>query len=515
MTLTKAQQREVYIAYKKYFRGSYALFRQAKPVEQRIIQTKTQPVVRDLLQKHGQDMIVQILRVLLSAKVFESEERANIYFSSVPPSPATTPEPNTAQIVTPKPTVVADRQKQTAVPVASETETKGVTFTNLDQLLGISSSTPELGKGETTRDSTISPPTFESSDAERDKKVCPSFTCSTDMFPVSVRKSPVSWAEFLTLYTRTDDRTPQAPPVLSATSSTISSNLSSDVLSHASPATSSTTSQSSDTPQSYEDTIVPQEIGPPHRTQILILSRMQRILEAACFEYAEDMMPSVLEEMGWTCPEAGELNIWACHLRKKTAILEHRAVAYSIKIDISTILNSCVNIRHSAVHRKELHAAQLVRLTEHAVALCTILGTPEHEYVHTLQRIRDAIKDQLSSLAMLKRQFATGLVLGRVTECRKELFAVEQEVLNWAAKRRAELDVMEQENIRSSRVDFDQQKAMSWGSVEALLSKNETPPPIETQVVETQAIDTSEADSHIHPEIPQDGKDHFEDIVAC
>ncbi|RBR18560.1 uncharacterized protein FIESC28_06015 [Fusarium coffeatum] len=493
ITLTKEQEREIYIAYKKILHGQDALLRREKPIEQRIIKTKDHSSVRDVLQKYDRYMLVQILRELLSAKVFESEERANIYFSSVPPTPPTA------------------AVKQTAAPVASEMETKGVAFTNLDQLLGISSSTPELGKDETMGDGTNSPPTSESSGAEEggDKKVCPSFTCSTNMFPVSIRKSPVSWAEFLTLYTRTNDRNPRTPPTSSYISSDISSDLSSDTFSSA-------TSQSSDTPQSYEYTIVPQEIDPPHRTQILILSRMQRILEAACFEYAEDMMPNVLKEMGWTCPEAGELNIWACHLRKRTAILEHRAAAYGIKIHISTILSSCVNIRHFAVHRKELHAAQLVQLTEHAVTLCTILGTPEHEYVYTLQRIRDAIKDQLSSLAMLKRQFATGLVLGRITECRKELLAMEQEVLNWAAKRRTELDVMEQESIRSSRVGFDQQKAMSWDSVEALLSKNETPLPVETQAIETQASGASDADSHIRPDILQGGRDElFEGTVSC
>lgn len=518
-TLTNEQEREIYIAYKKILHGQDALLRREKPIEQRIIKTKNQPSVQDVLQKYDRYMLVQILRELLSAKVFESEERANIYFS-VPPtppttvesSPATTPEHDTTQIVTPKPTVTVDKQKQIAAPMASDTE-KGVAFTNLDQLLGISS-----GKDETMEDGTISPPTSESSDAEGDKKVCPSFTCSTDMFPVSVRKSPVSWAEFLTLYTRTNDRTPRTPPTSSYISSGISSNLSSDVSSDTSSAISSTTSQSSDTPQSYEDTIVPQEIDPPHRTQILILSRMQRILEAACFEYAKDMMPSVLKEMGWTCPEAGELNIWACHLRKRTAILERRAVAYGIKIHISAILSSCVNIRHFAVHRKELHAAQLVQLTEHAVALCTILKTPEHAHVYTLQRIRDAIKDQLSSLATLKRQFATGLVFGRVTECRKELLAMEQEVLDWAAKRRAELDVMEQENIRSSRIDFDKQKTVSWENVEALLSKKETAPPMETQAAKTEATDgQSNADLEcIRLEIPQGGqKDRFEGILSC
>ncbi|KAI1056421.1 hypothetical protein LB507_001653 [Fusarium sp. FIESC RH6] len=522
MALTNEQEREIYIAYKKILHGQDALLRREKPIEQRIIKTKHQPSVQDVLQKYDRYMLVQILRELLSAKVFESEERANIYFASAPPAPpttvepslATTPEPNTThtQIVTLKPIVTIDKQKQTAAPVASDME-KGVAFTNLDQLLGISS-----GKDETIRDGTISTPTSESSgtESEGDKKACPSFTCSTDMFPVSVRKSPVSWAEFLTLYTRTNDRTPRTPPTSPYVSSGISSNLSSDVSSDTSSAISSTTSQSSDTPQSYEDTIVPQEIDPPHRTQILILSRMQRILEAACFEYAKDMMPSVLKEMGWTCPEAGELNIWACHLRKRTAILERRAVAYGIKIHISAILSSCVNIRHFAVHRKELHAAQLVQLTEHAVALCTILKTPEHAHVYTLQRIRDAIKDQLSSLATLKRQFATGLVFGRVTECRKELLAMEQEVLNWVAKRRTELDVMEQESIRSSRIDFDKQKTVSWENVEALLCK-ETPTLIETQAAETQATDVNEADlHHIHSDTLQGGQDdRFEGIVSC
>jgi len=500
MSLTKEQQREIYIAYKKIFHGSYALFRREKPVKQRVIQTKHQPIVREVLQRHGQYMILKILRLLLCAKVFESEERANIYFSSKPPTPPTTAEPSPS--TTPEPGASQiDAPKQALVPVASEMETKGVTFTNLNSLLGISSSTPELGKDETMRDSATSPLTPELSDAEGegDKNVGPNFTCGSDKFPVSVRKSRVSWTEFLTLYTRTNDRTPRTPPISFDTLSVISSDISSTT--------------------SYEDTIVPQEVDPPHRTQILVLSRMQQILEVACFEYAEDMMPSILREMKWTCPEAGELNIWACHLRKRTAILEHRAIAYGIKIHISTILNSCVNIRHFAVHRKELHGAQLVRLAEHAVALCTILGTPEHEHVHTLRRVRDAIKTEMSSITVLKQQCTTrlGETLGRVTKCRVELLAMEQEILNWAAKCRTELNIIEQESIRSSRMDFDSQKAVSWENVEAFLYKMETPPPAETQAAETQATNVSDANlHHIRPETPLGGKDdRFEGMIAC
>ncbi|KAJ4136357.1 hypothetical protein NW768_003969 [Fusarium equiseti] len=515
MTSIKEQQREIYIAYKQFFNGAYALFRQQKPVEQRVIKTKSQPIVRDLVQKYGQHIVVQILRVLLSAKVFESEERAKIYFSSTPPSPpttakpspSTTPEPGTSQIDTPKPMAIVDKPKQTAGPVASEAETGGVTFTNLNSLLGISSSPPDMGKDETVQDSTISSSTPESSDVERegDKNVCPSFTCSSDKFPVSPRKSPVSSTEFLALYTQTNDRTPRTPPLPFGTSSTIPSNVSSEVSSVASST------------ESCEDTTVPQEVNPPHRTQVLILSRIQQVLEAACFEFAEDMMPSVLEQMGWTCPEAGELNIWVCHLRKKTAILEPRAVAYGIDTNVLTILSSCVNIRHFAVHRRELHGAQLARLAEHAVALCTILKTPEHEYVHTLQRVQDAIKIEISSLTILKQQCTTRLgdTLGRVAKCRTELLEMEQEILNWTAKRKTELDAMEQESIRSSRIDFDHQKAMSWANVEALLYKKETPPPGESQAAKTQATDVSDTDFHICSEIFQDGQEEkFEGVVA-
>ncbi|KAH7191990.1 uncharacterized protein B0J16DRAFT_410742 [Fusarium flagelliforme] len=526
VTLEKEKHREIYFAYKKIFHGQNALFRKNKPIQQLVKATKNQSIVQDVRKNYEQDVIVHILRVLLSARVFESETRANMYFSSAPPSPPTTaepspstaPEPNTTQIDAPKPAIVVGKQKQTAGPVASETETEGVAFTNLNSLLGISP--PELGKDETMRDGTITPPTPEFSDAERegDKNVCPNFTCSSD-FPVSVRKPPVSWTEFLTLYTRTNDRTPRTPPISFDISSDISSNISSVISSGFSSVILSDTSSATSSTTSYEDTIVPQEVDPPHRTQILILSRMQQILEAACFKYAEDMMPSVLKQMGWTCAEAGELNIWASHLRKKTAILGPRAAAYGINIPVQTILNSCVQIRHFAVHRQELHGAQLIRLAEHAVALCTILRTPEHEHVYTLQRIRDAIKTEMSSLAMFKRQCTTrlGETLGRVTECRTELLAMEQEVLNWASKRRTELDAMEQEGIRSSRIEFDHQKTATWENVEALLCKKDIPPPVETQAAETQATDVSDADlHHIHPELPQDGKDdQFEGIVSC
>ncbi|EXK45910.1 hypothetical protein FOXG_19523 [Fusarium oxysporum f. sp. lycopersici 4287] len=60
----------------------------------------------------------------------------------------------------------------------------------------------------------------------------------------------------------------------------------------------------------------------PIRTQTLILTRIQAILEHACFSFAQEAMPDILEETQWSCPEAGELNAWAFYFKKRWEILQ-------------------------------------------------------------------------------------------------------------------------------------------------------------------------------------------------
>src|SRR6478735_3663267 len=60
----------------------------------------------------------------------------------------------------------------------------------------------------------------------------------------------------------------------------------------------------------------------PIRTQTLILTRLQAILEHACFSFAQEAMPDILEETQWSCPEAGELNAWAFYFKKRWEILQ-------------------------------------------------------------------------------------------------------------------------------------------------------------------------------------------------
>ncbi|KAL4722871.1 hypothetical protein ACLX1H_010110 [Fusarium chlamydosporum] len=136
----------------------------------------------------------------------------------------------------------------------------------------------------------------------------------------------------------------------------------------------------------------------PLPAQRYVLSEMQTLLEHACFSFAERCMPHILEQNGWDCPEAGELNVWTHHLTAKGNYRDlHMFAQYNrITHPLEGLMESAKQIRHTAVHRTRLTVTYLAILMDHAVALCTILGEPED--LKQLQDIRDVTNSKISQL---------------------------------------------------------------------------------------------------------------------
>ncbi|KIL91349.1 hypothetical protein FAVG1_04965 [Fusarium avenaceum] len=153
--------------------------------------------------------------------------------------------------------------------------------------------------------------------------------------------------------------------------------------------------------KSIENRVPVDKAYPSLRTQNLILSRMQNILEYACFRFAEKSMPDILQITGWTCPEAGELSIWIYHFYEKGKSLQLQDMSRlrGSQISISVLLNSVKEIRHDAVHRNPLDSNYLSLQMSHAVAFCQVLGVSEA--LDKLQSIQLCAETQIRKLGII------------------------------------------------------------------------------------------------------------------
>ncbi|OBS21750.1 hypothetical protein FPOA_08087 [Fusarium poae] len=126
--------------------------------------------------------------------------------------------------------------------------------------------------------------------------------------------------------------------------------------------------------------------------QTRLLSKIQTLLEHACFRFAKQYLPHILIENEWACPEDGELNIWIYHL----TIHGLNLLDYGITEPINNVLHSAKNIRHDAVHRNKVVVDTLAIYLDHAVALCTALEGQKDLY--QVKAIRDFAKAEMGLL---------------------------------------------------------------------------------------------------------------------
>ncbi|KAF5021769.1 hypothetical protein F66182_6219 [Fusarium sp. NRRL 66182] len=139
-------------------------------------------------------------------------------------------------------------------------------------------------------------------------------------------------------------------------------------------------------------------ISLPPRSQVLILSRMQSILEHACFRFARDSMQEILEETGWTCPELGELSVWVHYLKLGSDRLQCLGrERVQGRIHLSGLFYSVSQIRHAAVHRRTMDVEMLQTLIDDAVTFCAILGVPAA--LEALQTIQATTKEHVQDLS--------------------------------------------------------------------------------------------------------------------
>lgn len=114
----------------------------------------------------------------------------------------------------------------------------------------------------------------------------------------------------------------------------------------------------------------------PYIAQHTILTTVQRILEECCFDFVKRWKPSILQNNGWDCAEAGELTKWTRIISKHSGKLPADAFTLRDGSSLNGVLFSTHKLRHSAVHRLRITARGVNQLIESARSLTEALQDP-------------------------------------------------------------------------------------------------------------------------------------------
>ncbi|KAB5516962.1 hypothetical protein GE09DRAFT_1159085 [Coniochaeta sp. 2T2.1] len=106
----------------------------------------------------------------------------------------------------------------------------------------------------------------------------------------------------------------------------------------------------------------------PLRTQHHLLTKVQTLLERACFDFGQQHMQSVLQRYQWDCPEAAELNLWAAEFLNSQKQFAKRG---DVGKPLGELFHSVSDIRHTAVHRIRVSAKGIERFILDAESLAT------------------------------------------------------------------------------------------------------------------------------------------------
>lgn len=108
----------------------------------------------------------------------------------------------------------------------------------------------------------------------------------------------------------------------------------------------------------------------PFKSQYQLLARLQHVLELACYSFGELMMPETLLFHGWDCAERVELNQWTRILKQRKDFPIFRVTEKSA----DEFFRSIADIRHCAVHRRQVSTESLKEFFVDAETLVTLFG---------------------------------------------------------------------------------------------------------------------------------------------
>jgi hypothetical protein len=187
------------------------------------------------------------------------------------------------------------------------------------------------------------------------------------------------------------------------------------------------------------------------RTQHLLLVKVQSILEQACFEFGQQVMPDILKKYGWDCPEAAELNRWTMEFLQRQGQFGDKE--RNMKKPLEKLFRSVSAIRHTAVHRIRVSAKHTEQFILDAEALLTLLESEKH--LKLLTKLRQ--DTQLAIEELERNKHVLGIKL--------------EETLKGIAFQRSELDRIEKACIAEMlKEDADYQMFAGMNLEQAVIS---------------------------------------------
>ncbi|KAF5989280.1 hypothetical protein FBULB1_1092 [Fusarium bulbicola] len=184
----------------------------------------------------------------------------------------------------------------------------------------------------------------------------------------------------------------------------------------------------------------------PFPTEHLLMERLQKTLELACYEFGARAMPDTLRKRCWDCPESVELSKWTEVFRRE-GVLERGSPRKASK----ELLLSIANIRHTAVHRLRTSSVGLEQFIADAEDLVDLLG--DTAYSKSISQLRANVNSAITELTQNKQFLQLQLEHTQV--------AIEQQ--------RAELDRREQEAINNAREEDRKYQAVAGKRVQKAL----------------------------------------------
>ncbi|EMC91556.1 hypothetical protein BAUCODRAFT_134403 [Baudoinia panamericana UAMH 10762] len=109
----------------------------------------------------------------------------------------------------------------------------------------------------------------------------------------------------------------------------------------------------------------------PFQTQHRLTNKIQKVLEDACFTFAQEHLGAELRKNGWECTEQVELNVWTRTFKSARCLDE---TALTLRIPLSELFESIADLRHTAVHRIQVSVNRLLQFLADAEALATLLN---------------------------------------------------------------------------------------------------------------------------------------------
>ena len=192
----------------------------------------------------------------------------------------------------------------------------------------------------------------------------------------------------------------------------------------------------------------------PFKTQHNLLNALQRMLEDCCFEFGHAWVPDLMKDNGWREVEALELTQWTQWFPKIKASLPDGTIRQIEGKTVAEILSAVGVIRHAAVHRVRTSAEEILVMLGAAETFANLLY--DESRVMQLENMKTEVNTRITAIE------------DNQTLMRRKL----TEQLEDIARRRAELDRLEEVCIEDYRGTDEKRRIEAGVAIEAYLDKS-------------------------------------------